>query len=162
MTFNEQNTIEEYVISKLSSKWKYIPPDQLGRDERDVLIEGLLKKSLMRINPEIKMMPERADEVIYKLRAILLSVRETGLVCANEEFAKWLQGDKTMPFGENNHLGAHSAGLILFNSEQFTIAEITLSNESNFPPRRRSSAPKIVVLTGFSNLSADTMIKTNL
>ena len=67
MTFNEQNTIEEYVISKLSSKWKYIPPDQLGRDERDVLIEGLLKKSLMRINPEIRLMPERADEVIYKL-----------------------------------------------------------------------------------------------
>ncbi|MDP8258828.1 MAG: type I restriction endonuclease subunit R [Candidatus Aadella gelida] len=102
MIFNEQNTIEEYVISKLSSKWKYIASDQLGRNESDVLVEGLLKKSLMRINPEIRMMPERADEVIYKLRAILISVREVGLVRANEEFTKWLQGDKTMPFGENN------------------------------------------------------------
>jgi len=102
MTFNEQNTIEQYVISKLSREWKYIPPDQLTRDENDVLMESLLKKSLMRINPEISMMPERADEVIYKLRAILLSVREVGLVRANEEFAKWLQGEKTMPFGENN------------------------------------------------------------
>ncbi|MDP8299191.1 MAG: type I restriction endonuclease subunit R [Candidatus Tantalella remota] len=102
MTFNEQNTIEEYVISKLSNKWKYIPSDQLGRDEQGILIESLLKKSLMRINPEIRMIPERADEVIYRLRAILLSVNEVGLVRANEEFTKWLQGEKTMPFGENN------------------------------------------------------------
>src|SRR5690606_20496330 len=37
-----------------------------------------------------------------KLRAILISVNQTGLVRANEEFYKWLTGDKTMPFGENN------------------------------------------------------------
>ena len=66
MIFNEQNTIEEYVISKLSAKGEYIPADQLSRDERDVFVEGLLKKSPMRINPEINLMPERADEVIYK------------------------------------------------------------------------------------------------
>ena len=42
------------------------------------------------------------NEVIYRLRAILLSVNEVGLVRANEEFSKWLQGEKTMPFGENN------------------------------------------------------------
>ena len=46
--------------------------------------------------------PELADEVIYKLRAILISVNQIGLVKANEEFFKWLTGEKTMPFGENN------------------------------------------------------------
>ncbi len=40
--------------------------------------------------------------MIYKLRAILIAVHQIGLVRANEEFFKWLQGDKTMPFGENN------------------------------------------------------------
>lgn len=120
MTFNEQNTIEQYVISKLTghkfvtgadsahpqygktAQWKYLPADELGRDEGEVIVETILKDALIRINPEIRALPERADEVIYKLRAILLSVHDVGLVRANEEFAKWLQGDKTMPFGENN------------------------------------------------------------
>jgi type I restriction enzyme R subunit len=31
----------------------------------------------------------------------LLSVNSTGLVRANEEFAEWLKGNKTMPFGKN-------------------------------------------------------------
>jgi len=120
MTFNEQNTIEQYVISKLTGQksggvgdsarpeygqtvqWKYVSADALGRDEGEVVIEKMLKDALIRINPEIRALPERADEVIYKLRAILLSVHDVGLVRANEEFTKWLQGEKTMPFGENN------------------------------------------------------------
>jgi type I restriction enzyme, R subunit len=120
MIFNEQNTIEQYVISRLtgytftgltdsshptygkSVKWKYIPADELNRNTDEVFVGALLKEALIRINPEIRDVPERADEVIYKLRAILLSVQDVGLVRANEEFSKWLQGDKTMPFGENN------------------------------------------------------------
>jgi len=120
MTFNEQNTIEQYVISKLTghrfvgvtdsaqpeygraAQWKYLPAEELGRDEGEVIVESMLKDALIRINPEIRALPERADEVIYKLRAIILSVCEVGLVRANEEFSKWLQGEKTMPFGANN------------------------------------------------------------
>jgi type I restriction enzyme, R subunit len=102
MIFNEQNTIEQYVISKLMGQWNYIHPDKLGRDEEGVLVESMLKDALIRINPEICAFPERAEEVIYRLRAILISVNEVGLVRANEEFTKWLQGEKTMPFGENN------------------------------------------------------------
>ena len=120
MTFNEQNTIEQYVISKLTGykfvtgadsaqpqygkvpKWRYMPADELGRDEGEVIVEKMLKDALICINPEIRDLPDRADEVIYKLRAILLSVHDVGLVRANEEFSKWLQGDKTMPFGVNN------------------------------------------------------------
>jgi hypothetical protein len=39
-----------------------------------VLVEALLREALIRLNPEIAEKPDRADEVIYKLRAILLSV----------------------------------------------------------------------------------------
>lgn len=52
--------------------------------------------------PEIAAAPERADEVLYKLRAIVLAVRSDGLVKANEEFTAWLKGDRSMPFGENH------------------------------------------------------------
>mgnify|MGYP006311442969 FL=1 len=54
------------------------------------------------MNPKKEKNTDLADEVIYKLRAVLIAVNQMGLVKANEEFFKWLSGDKTMPFGENN------------------------------------------------------------
>ena len=55
----------------------------------------------VRFNPDIAAQPDRADEVIYSLRACLLSVQADGLVRANENFMAWLRGEKTMPFGHN-------------------------------------------------------------
>ena len=46
--------------------------------------------------------PARADEVLYKLRAIVLSVRSDGLIRANEEMTAWMRGERSMPFGPNN------------------------------------------------------------
>lgn len=119
MSFNELNSVENYIIKQLTGInlntnqvsegtssygdfWKYKSPQELNRSVNEVLIEADLKEALIRLNPEIKQNSELADEVIYKLRAILISVHQVGLVRANEEFFKWLQGDKTMPFGENN------------------------------------------------------------
>lgn len=119
MAFNELNSVEHFIIHQLSGKnlnstvlsepktsygtqWKYQSAAELQRGINEVLVEPELKAALVRINPEIAKQPELADEVIYKLRAILISVNQTGLVRANEEFFKWLTGDKTMPFGENN------------------------------------------------------------
>lgn len=119
MAFNELNSVEHYIINKLSGVnlntpyasepdpaygkfWKFKSPEVLGRSVNEVLLENEVKDALVRLNPDIKARPELADEVIYKLRAILISVNQTGLVRANEEFLKWVIGDKTMPFGENN------------------------------------------------------------
>ncbi|WP_194973655.1 type I restriction endonuclease subunit R [Aquiflexum lacus] len=119
MSFNELNSVEHYIIHQLSGlnlnsgiiseplttygvKWVYKSPQDLNRSVNEVLLEQDLKAALVRLNPEIAAKNELADEVIYKLRAILISVNQVGLVRANEEFFKWLTGDKTMPFGENN------------------------------------------------------------
>jgi type I restriction enzyme R subunit len=119
MSFNELNAVENYIIHRLTGvnlnepisgdtkpkyvgNWDYKSASDLERGVNEVLIEEELRNALIRINPEINQKPERADEVIYKLRAILISVNQTGLVRANEEFFKWLTGEKTMPFGENN------------------------------------------------------------
>ncbi|HEV2583144.1 MAG TPA: HsdR family type I site-specific deoxyribonuclease, partial [Ktedonobacteraceae bacterium] len=83
-------------------QWRYVPATQLGRAESDVLVEEEVRKALIRLNPEINARPALADEVIYRLRAILLSVRSDGLVRANEEFTAWLRGERSMPFGSNN------------------------------------------------------------
>ena len=119
MSFNEINSVENFVIITMTgvnlndtkalhepmpsygAQWIYTPASELPREITEVLIETELKQALIKLNPEIAALPERADEVIYKLRSILLSVNSTGLVHANEEFAEWLKGNKTMPFGKN-------------------------------------------------------------
>ncbi len=101
--FNEENTIQDYIIKRLKKQnWNYIPPNKLIRKDSNVLLSNFLISALKRLNPEIKEKPERADEVIYKLRAIILSVRSEGLIKANEEFTAWLKAERSMPFGKNN------------------------------------------------------------
>ena len=117
MAFNELNSVENFIIHQLSGvnlntgaldeslgsyKWVYKSSDQINRGIKEVLVENDLSEALIRLNPEITQNPELADEVIYKLRAILISVNQVGLVRANEEFYQWLGGNKTMPFGKNN------------------------------------------------------------
>lgn len=122
MTFNELNTIEPYLIYKLTGiklspeidtlresphkeygySWEYKSFEQLNRKVTDILVEDILREKLIQLNPDIAAKPERVEEVLYKLRAVIASVESDGLVKANEEFAKWLTGNKTMPFGEDN------------------------------------------------------------
>ena len=125
--FTEENTVEQLLIDTLTgrsaafpdqvaekvadyapqakSTWRYVPADQLPRHYSDVFVEDYARAALVRLNPEIAAQPERAGEVFYRLRAIPLAVHGDGLVRANEHFAEWLRGEKTMPFGSN---GEHS------------------------------------------------------
>ncbi|MES2178227.1 MAG: type I restriction endonuclease subunit R [Gemmatimonadota bacterium] len=82
--------------------WHYLAPSVIPRQHHEVFVEDWIRDALVRLNPEIEADPDRTDEVLYKLRAILLSVRSDGLIKANEELTAWLRGDRSMPFGENN------------------------------------------------------------
>ena len=84
-----------------SARWEFLPPDRVPRQPGEVVVEAWVKEALVKLNPDIAARPDRADEVIYNLRAILLSVQGDGLVRANENFMAWLRGEKTMPFGRN-------------------------------------------------------------
>ncbi len=102
MTFNESNTVEAFIRDRLKSiGWEFIDHATLPRQPQDVLVEDHLRDALVRLNPTIAERPERADEVLYRLRAAIMTVRDTGLVKSNEEFAAWLLGERSMPFGEN-------------------------------------------------------------
>jgi type I restriction enzyme R subunit len=131
MTFNESNTTEAYIRDLLAGPikatppadpdpylveepraiygarpkgigWHYAAPSEIPRRPQDALVEPWLRDALIRLNPEIAAQPERADEVLYKLRAIVLSVRSDGLIRANEEMTAWMRGERSMPFGENH------------------------------------------------------------
>jgi len=128
MTFTESNTVEQMILDAATSlgtgtgnlstredpppgwggslgeefqpsRWTYAP--QVPRRATEVMVEPWVREALIALNPEIAAQPDRADEVIYALRAILLSVNADGLVRANENFMAWFRGEKTMPFGPN-------------------------------------------------------------
>jgi len=123
MSFNEGNTVEAFVrdvlcggithytavgsgIARRSGSvsglgWHFLTGKDLPRQPHEVLVEDQVREALIRLNPEIAAEPDRAEDVLYRLRAIILSVRTEGLVKANEEFAAWLNGERSMPFGEH-------------------------------------------------------------
>jgi len=155
MSFNELNSVEYYIIHQLSGinlndeqviepsqqygSWVYRSADEIDRGASEVLIESELKEALVRLNPEISDHPVYADEVIHKLRAILISVNQTGLVRSNEEFFKWMSGDKTMPFGENNR----HVPIRLFDFENLSNNTFTITNQYRVR-QRETKIPDIV------------------
>src|SRR5512140_1102809 len=98
--FNEQNTVENYIRDLLcgaqpstraglaektapylplgrahkGAGWHYVSSLDLPRRINEVFVETWLKAALIHLNPAIAASPDRADEVLYKLRAIVLSV----------------------------------------------------------------------------------------
>jgi type I restriction enzyme R subunit len=150
MTFTEANTVEQMILDAVGRKqpsavredsptygvetvggaprparWDYVFGPQLPRQNGDVMVEPWVRESLVRLNPTIAEQPDRADEVIYALRAILLSVQADGLVRANENFMAWLRGEKTMPFGPN---GQHVT-VKLVDADVPTNNRLTVANQ---------------------------------
>jgi type I restriction enzyme R subunit len=101
--FNEANSVRDFVRDLVNSiDVQFIPGNELPRRLDEVLLEGCVEGALIRLNPEIEADRDKADEVIYNLRAILISARTSPHpVVANEEFMAWLTGQKSMPFGPN-------------------------------------------------------------
>ena len=99
--FNEMNTVRDYIRDLMTSlDVQFVPGSELPRNTDEVMLEGQVRAALVRLNTDID--PSKADEVIYSLRAILLSARTTPHpVVANEELMAWLTGQKSMPFGPN-------------------------------------------------------------
>jgi type I restriction enzyme, R subunit len=149
MTFTESNTVEQMILDAVNkggikasvmvyedsagygeslgneirpAHWDYVPGPQLPRQSNDVMVEPWVREALIRLNPEIASQPDRADEVIYNLRACILSVQADGLVRANENFMTWLRGEKTMPFGPNGeHVSVRLVDTVQPSNNQLTV-----------------------------------------
>ena len=102
MNFNESNTVEAFLRDLLKGVgWDFMDAGAIPREPQEVLVEPYLRDALIRLNPDIAANPSRVDEVLYRLRAIVMGARSDGLVKANEEFAAWALGERSMPFGPN-------------------------------------------------------------
>lgn len=158
MGFTELNSIEYHIIHKLSgvnlnqgqvadtpksygAQWQYVSAEVLNRGVNEVMVESEVVEALVRLNPEIEANPGLAGAVIHKLRAILISVNQIGLVKANEEFFKWLTGEKTMPFGEDNR----HVPVRLIDFEEFTNNRYVVTNQFRIH-HRETKIPDVVLL----------------
>jgi len=128
MSFNEMNTIEnalrdhlvgkpvsaqigmvaeetaEYIAGNRALKWKYVHGENLilyGKQPQDVFVDTWLKDALCRLNKPLAADPDVADEVIHRLRGVLLEAVYSGLIRANEIFQDWLLGRISMPLGKD-------------------------------------------------------------
>ena len=63
-----------------------------GKQPQDVFVDTWLKDALCRLNKPLAANPDLADEVIHRLRGVLLEAGYSGLIRANEIFQDWLLG----------------------------------------------------------------------
>ncbi|WP_419601398.1 type I restriction endonuclease subunit R, partial [Thiolapillus sp.] len=119
-----------------------MPAEELPRQHSDVLVESMVRDALIRLNPEIKAQPDRVDEVLYRLRTIPLSVQSEGLVRANELFAEWLRGEKSMPFGER---GEHTS-VRLIDFDDLSNNDYVVTNQWVYPVKEGGRRFDIIML----------------
>ena len=163
MAFNEANTVEAFIRDLLAGDieparassglaqhgcrvsglgWHYVHPGDLRREPQEALVEPYVREALIRLNPDIAANPSHVDDVLYRLRAIIMGVRSDGLVKANEEFTAWALGERSMPFGPN---GEHvTVRLIDFDDiEQNTYV---VTQQFTFRAGKTEKRPDLVLI----------------
>ena len=130
-SFTEASTIQAAVVNRLTQPdlgWEFVEADELGRDKTDVLIEADVVAALQRLNPLLADRPELIAEVMPKLRAVILSVHDDGLIAANERMMSWLRGNETVHFvGE-----PHSTPIRLIDFDEPRFNRLVVSREVVF------------------------------
>lgn len=144
--FCEDNTIEQMTLTTLKSKgWKYIPNEELPREYSDVMVETMVKEALIRLNPEIAEEPSRADEVIYKLRTLILTVQPHNLVTQNEMFKKMVFEENSYPFGKDGRMiPIRFFGTM--SKEDLVLNEYVVTNQWVYPQKENGKRLDIVLL----------------
>lgn len=144
--FNEDDTIEKMLLMTLKKNgWKYIEAENLPRQYDEVMVEPMVKEALIRLNPVIAEDPSRADEVIYKLRALIISTEAHDLVTRNEQFKKLIFEENSFPFGENGRM----VPIRFFGTmtpEDLALNEYVVTNQWVYPSVENGKRLDIVLL----------------
>jgi len=130
--YNEPD-LEKLVVETISANgWEYIEAGNLPRRHSDVLVEPFVRDALIRLNPEIAEDPSRADDVICKLRTLILSVRPHDLVSQNEKSKKLVFEENSFPFGKDGR----NVPIRFFGmgtKENLALNRYTVTNQWMFP-----------------------------
>ena len=144
--FTEEDTTEQMILTTLQRNgWKYIPAEQLQRDYSDVYVESMVKDALIRLNPVIAEDESKADEVIFKLRALFLSTNPQNLVTQNEAFKQFVFEKNSYPFGKDGR----QVAIEFFGTEingKLDQNEYVVTNQWVYPKKEGGKRLDIVLL----------------
>lgn len=136
-TFNEDNTVEQLLISAVKkSGWEYLPSSEIPRLYDEVLVTEWLMTALLKLNP---ITSDQAEQVIYKLRSAILSGgNSTELVNANDRFRKLLFEENSYPFGEEgDNIN------IRFFDEDMSKNRCVVTNQWEFPRASKEGGKRL-------------------
>lgn len=97
----DESAVQAALVDRLTRPdmgWQFVAGKDLERRLDDVLLEREVAEALVRLNSLIAERPERVDEVLPRLRAVILGAHMDGLIAANEEMTAWLCGRRAMHF----------------------------------------------------------------
>ncbi len=143
MTSLSEEVVQQGLGKRLSRLgWGRLVEDaELDRPYDEVFRADELQQALTRLNPAIAERPERAQQVISRLRAVVLSAPTDGLVAANEECVAWLCGRRTIQFIGDDRPSA--VRLIDFDHVDTNILRVT--TEATFHAGREHRRYDIVL-----------------
>jgi type I restriction enzyme R subunit len=115
----------------------------LPRSSADVMVEPMVREALIRLNPEIAAKPDYADDVIYKLRTVILTVQPHNLVTQNEQFKKMVFEENSYPFGKDGRM----IPIRFFGTNtDMSLNEYVVTNQWVFPKEDGGKRLDIVLL----------------
>ena len=85
-------------LTKADLGWRFVAGGALDRTNDAVVVESEVVSALRRLNPALAEAPERVDEILPRLRATTLAVRDDGLIESNRRMTNWLRGQETIRF----------------------------------------------------------------
>ncbi|WEO76424.1 HsdR family type I site-specific deoxyribonuclease [Cryobacterium sp. SO2] len=95
--FTEATTVQQAIVDRLASGgWTHIPGASLSRPLESALVESDLRAAIIRINPSLNADATLVDDVITKIRTIIISTGESGLMAANEQLTAWARGRQSI------------------------------------------------------------------
>ncbi len=105
----DEQDLQCAIVEQLASLgWTHVPAHAMGRDVSAVLHEPDLVSALIKLNPAIAERPDRVDEVLPRIRAVVTSAAVDGLVEANRRMSSWIRGMETFKFvGTDDHVNIH-------------------------------------------------------
>src|SRR4051812_30032947 len=96
-----ESAVQAALVDRLTRAdfgWRFVSGEALDRTTDAVLIESEVTAALRRLNPAIAEKPERVDQVLPRLRATILAVRDDGLVESNRRMTGWLRGQENVRY----------------------------------------------------------------
>ena len=160
MTFTEAGTIQADIVARLvGTGWVEMDPDDLVRNDQQILIEDRLRAALIRLNPLIAARPERADEIIAELHSILYPGEY--LLGDNERFNRWMLGQQSHQYaGTTDRVQVH-----LIDFDQPLANDLVVAREVSYRPQTGARAQRydiVLFVNGIPLVVGETKNPTGL